>query len=344
MIAISASSASPMIVSTGGPATARGLRCSGLQVSLAECVLPMLQPGHVRIRTEWTQVSIGTETAWIREFGPTGVSLPLGYSNVGIIERLGDGVTGWSIGQRVLSCSGHQNLVDAPASELVEVPPGLRPDLACVGILGSIGYHIVQRAEPRMLEATAVIGQGIVGSLVLQIARLCGVHPLIAIDADPARLATARALGAETIDASREDVAARVRAITNGAGVSLCIEAANTAKVFATAMSILALRGRLLTTSTVYEPVPIRILQDMIERELTIIGAHQPKCPLTANAYHPWTQLGNRLATMRAIRDGNLNVESCLSHRVRPEEAPALYTRLINGDRSIIGMLIDWNA
>ncbi|MBA3709923.1 MAG: hypothetical protein H0W83_14020, partial [Planctomycetes bacterium] len=129
---------------------------------------------------------------------------------------------------------------------------------------------------------------------------------------------------------------------TGGAGVSLCIEAANTGKIFSLAMRILALRGRLIATSTVYEPVPIRIMEDLVERELSIIAAHQPKCPVAPNAYHPWTQHGNRLAAMRAIRDGRLQVDHLISHRIPQREAPALYERLIAGDRSIVGVLIDW--
>ncbi|MBA2481307.1 MAG: zinc-binding alcohol dehydrogenase [Planctomycetes bacterium] len=320
----------------------QSLSFDGERVVLAPGMLGAPPAGHVCIRSEWTQVSIGTETAWIREHAAARRPVALGYSHVGIIETIGPDVTGWEVGQRVLSCSAHASRVHARCDELVRVPDGLGADLACIGVIGSIAYHIVQRAAPRMLEATAVIGQGVVGSLVLQVARACGVDPLIAIDADASRLVLARRLGAETIDASREDVVERVRVITGGAGVSLCIEAANTAKVFASAIAMLALRGRLITTSTVYAPVPIRIMEDMIERELTITGAHQPKCPAVANAYHPWTQLGNRLAAMRAMRDGTLTVDALISHRERPADAPALYDRLIAGDRTIVGALIDW--
>jgi len=333
-----------MIVGKNQATTVRTLASIGGTVSLIPGEIGTLAPGHVRIRTEWTQVSIGTETAYIREYSHSTQPMHLGYSNVGIIEQIGDGVTGWQTGQRVLSCSSHQSHVDALASELVEVPAGMRPDLACVAVLGSIAYHIVQRAQPRMLEATAIIGQGMIGSLTLQVAKACGVHPLIAIDTDPQRLATARGFGAETIDPSSEDPIARVKALTGGAGVSLCIEAANTARVFPTAMAILGLRGRLVTTSTIFEPVPIRILHDMIERELTIIGAHQPKCPMHGNAYYPWTQLGNRQAAMRAIHAGTVNLEHGLSHRTTPDEAPELYARFLGGDRSIVGMLINWST
>nr|MBA3709387.1 alcohol dehydrogenase catalytic domain-containing protein [Planctomycetota bacterium] len=185
----------------------------GRAVVLSEDQLPSPLAGQVRIRSEWTQVSIGTETAWIREHRAAGKPVGLGYSHVGIIEELGPGVAGWEIGQRVLSCSPHAALVNAPAADLVAVPDGLSPDLAAIGVIGSIAYHIVQRAAPRMLEATAVIGQGVVGSLVLQLAHSCGAEPLIAIDADPSRLNAARAIGAHVIDASCEDVAARVAEI-----------------------------------------------------------------------------------------------------------------------------------
>lgn len=321
---------------------ARALRFDGHDLVLVDHDLPPPPAGTVRVRSEWTQVSIGTETAWIREHAATGTAVELGYANVGIIAELGPGVTGWEIGQRVLSSAPHASAANVPAQELLVVPAGLAPDRAAAAVLGSIAFHIVQRAAPRVLEAAAVIGQGVVGSLTLQLLRGCGVEPLIAIDADRSRLAFARDLGAETVDCATGDAIERVRSLTGGAGVALCVEAANTAEAFPTALAILALRGRLIATSTIHRPVPIRVLDDVIERELSIIGAHQPKCPTSPNPYHPWTQAGNRLAAMRAIRDGRLHTDHLVSHRVPAEAAIGLYERLLAGDRTIVGALIDW--
>src|SRR4051812_45333009 len=65
----------------------RSLRFDGRRVVLVEDGLPALAAGHVRVRSEWTQVSIGTETAWIREYAGSGTATGLGYSHVGTVEE-----------------------------------------------------------------------------------------------------------------------------------------------------------------------------------------------------------------------------------------------------------------
>ena len=326
-------------------ATDRAVVFNGRQVVLAERRFEPLQPNQVRLRAEFTHVSIGTEIAYIDEYTRTQQSTGLGYSFVGIIEELGSDVRGWSRGQRVLTFANHASAahVTVEPAALVLVPEGLSPDKAVLSILGSIAYHVVQRAAPRMLEHTVVLGQGVVGSLIAQVARLCGVDPIV-VDTDAGRLSVAREIGFRTVDATREDALARVKELTGGKGASLCIEAATSAKAIDNAMKMLALRGRLVLTSTIFEPVPFAILGDFIERELTVIGAHQPKCPIVPNDYYLWNQVDNRTAAMLAMRDGKLKVEHLISHRVKPHEAPPLYERLRAKDRSIVGMVIDWTA
>lgn len=323
----------------------RRLCFNGRAVELVEEDLPPPAPGELAVRTEWTQVSIGTEVAHIEENAKRGAPAGLGYCNVGVVEEAGAGVAAFRPGQRVLTIATHASRVNVPATpeRTVGVPDGLAPDTAVLAILGAVAYHIVERAAPRLLEPTAVVGQGVVGSLILQLARHCGAEPLIAVDADPARLAEARALGAtHTLDASREDVVARVKELTGGQGVTLAIEAATSVPACQAALGFLALRGRLVLTSTLFEPLPVRVLQDFIERELTLLGAHQPKCPNDPNPYYLWTQAGNRTAALSALHAGRLKAGHLISHRASPEEAPALYERLRRKDRSIRGLLLDW--
>jgi 2-desacetyl-2-hydroxyethyl bacteriochlorophyllide A dehydrogenase len=299
----------------------------------------------VRLRTQWTQVSIGTEVSTIDDARSKGQEAWLGYSNVGVVEALGAGVTDVSEGQRILSAQPHASAVNVPTgpANLVPVPERLGPDVATLGVLGSVAYHVVERASPRLLEPTAVIGQGVVGSIILQLALACGARPVIAIDADGKRLNRASELGAtHAVDASKENVAERVREITNGQGVSLCIEAANSPTAYPLGISLLALRGRFVVSSFVTQPVQFVIDTDIVRRELSIIGAHQPKSPREPNPYYPWTQSMNRLATMEMIRDGRLKVDHLISHRIKPADATAVYERLVQRDRSFVGVLIDW--
>jgi 2-desacetyl-2-hydroxyethyl bacteriochlorophyllide A dehydrogenase len=319
------------------------LMFDGVKVALVQNPLPPPAENEVRIRTEFSHVSIGTEIAYIDKFTPTKQSTGLGYSNVGVIEELGAKATGFKVGQRVFTGLPHASHGNVNVQRgIVPVPDGLSSDFATLAGLSAVAYHVVERAAPRMLEPTIVMGQGVVGSLIAQVARLCGAEPVIVVDTDLVRLETARKIGFQTVDASREDAIARVKELNGGKGVPLCIEAATSARAISDAMKMLCLRGRLVLSSTIFDPVPFHILEDFIERELTVIGAHQPKCPMESNPYYLWTQVDNRRGALHAMLDGRLKVEHLISHRVKPHEATAIYERLRQKDRSIVGIVIDW--
>jgi threonine dehydrogenase-like Zn-dependent dehydrogenase len=339
-----ATASSPALASVGAAITRRSVYFNGTDVEIISEPIPEIKANQVRVRAEATLISIGTEIAWIEKLAPERKATHLGYSNVGVIEAVGAEVTGFRVGQRVLVCSSHSshcNVTIEPGA-LVEVPENLSPEHASFTMLASIAYHVVQRGAPKLSEPTAVMGQGVVGSLIMQSAKLCGAEPLIAIDVDAGRLKTAERLGAIPVNAATENVVERVKQITGGAGVSLVIEAATNPAAFETAFKILNLRGRLVVTSTVFGNAPFPVLEGFIEKELTVIGAHQPKVPLASNDYYPFTQSSNRLATMKAMADGRLRVDHLLSHTIRPEDAPAIYARLMKKDRSIVGAVIDW--
>ena len=77
--------------------------------------------------------------------------------------------------------------------EYVErVPDGLAPELAAWAILGSVALHGVRRAELQIGQSVAVFGQGIVGQLIVQLARTGGASPVIGIDLVAQRLEESR--------------------------------------------------------------------------------------------------------------------------------------------------------
>jgi S-(hydroxymethyl)glutathione dehydrogenase/alcohol dehydrogenase len=99
-------------------------------------------------------------------------------------------------------------------------------ELACIlgcAVVTGLGAAL-NSAKVQPGESVVVIGCGGVGLNVIQGARIAGASPIIAIDANPAKLARARQLGAtETIDASSCDATAAVRDIT-GAGADHAFE------------------------------------------------------------------------------------------------------------------------
>ncbi len=113
----------------------------------------------------------------------------IGYMTVGTVLALGPEASGYSVGQRVLTGGYHTShwLVDpaTPSGHILPIPKGVSDDAAGFAMLGDVALHGVRRAGLQIDGSVAVFGMGMVGQLTLQLARLSGSHPLIAVDLDP---------------------------------------------------------------------------------------------------------------------------------------------------------------
>ena len=114
------------------------------------------------------------------------------------------------------------------AGQCTRVDPSARA--AAVGLLGcgvmaGLGAAINTGAVARG-KSVAVIGCGGVGSAAIAGSVLAGAETIIAVDLDARKLEWARGFGAtHTVDASKEDPIEAIRALTDGNGADVCIEA-----------------------------------------------------------------------------------------------------------------------
>src|SRR5690349_18119642 len=127
--------------------------------------------------------------------------------------------------EKTLVHSGQCTKVDPAA------PPTAAGLLGC-GVMAGVGAAMNTGAVARG-ETVAVFGCGGVGDAAIAGARLAGARTIIAVDLDPKKLEWARSFGAtHTVDASKEDAVEAIRAVTDGNGADVCIEAVGNPKVF----------------------------------------------------------------------------------------------------------------
>ena len=225
----------------------------------------------------------------------------LGHEIAGTVEALGDGVDGLAPGQavtilpyfncgschacrmgRLNACRNNQTMgvqregamtgaVVVPATKVVAAE-GLRlRDLALVEPL-AVGFHAVRRADIQADETVVILGSGVIGLGALLGARARGART-IAVDLSAEKLDVARRLGAdEVVDASREDVADRVRASTGGEGSDVVIEAVGSAVTFLQAVDIAASCARVVYVGYAKHPVAYDTKQFLL-KELDIRGS-----------------------------------------------------------------------
>ena len=161
---------------------------------------------------------------------PPGASPYPGLECSGRIAALGDGITGWAVGDEVcalLSGGGYATRVAVPAGQLLPVPAGLTlveaaalPEVAC-----TVWSNVFSLAGLRAGEVLLVHGgtSGI-GTMALQLATHAGARVLCTVGSAE-KAARAVELGAERAIRYRdEDFVAVVREVTGGAGADVVLD------------------------------------------------------------------------------------------------------------------------
>ena len=314
--------------------------------------------GHrqLLVRVHRSQVSAGSEMNFFRlnpADGPL-AKAALGYMTVGTIVEVGESVTGYEVGDRVLTNGYHQShwLVDLDAGPEVHVglnyiqklDPGVSDDEAGFMILGDVALHGLRRATPQIDESVVVFGCGIVGQLTIQLARIAGCYPIIAIDLLESRLEKARISGAtHTIDASKVDPVQGVKDITDGAGAEIVFHCAPVASILQTALEMAAKRGKIILTGSAPGIAGIGLQVELLRRELSIIGVYEVDMD-EPSAYWRWSRPRNRRACLRLLKSGELRMDHLISHVVPYTEAETMFRSMLDGSADWMGVVFDWSG
>jgi NADPH:quinone reductase len=212
---------------------------------------PVPGPGQARIR----QSAIGLN--FIDVYLRTGLykapAFPFipGQEGAGVVEALGAGVTGLAIGDRVAYAGVNGAYAETrvlPAERLVHLPDGVDDRTAAAMMLkGMTAEYLLFRCA--RVEAGDTIlfhsAAGGVGSIACQWARALGLR-VIGTAGGPDKVRRARDNGCDAvIDAQSEDIVARVKALTGGAGVSTVFDSVGK-DTFAASLDSLRPRGLLV--------------------------------------------------------------------------------------------------
>jgi len=190
--------------------------------------LPEPKSGEVRVRVQAAGVSLPDVMA--REgIHPETPKVPFtpGWDLVGVIDKLGDGVSGFSLGQVVASMPIHgayTRFIVLPLSEIVPVPPGLDSAEAVSVVLNYItAYQMMHRTTHVTSGQRALIhgASGGVGTALLQLGALSGLEMYGTASAQAAAAVTR--LGAIPIDYKQKDFVEEVRRLT-GDGVDVVFD------------------------------------------------------------------------------------------------------------------------
>ena len=225
-----------------------------------------LPPGMVRVRTELSVVSPGTEMTYIgrdasnpylhkawdpelRIFTPGAPTqdrpIVFGYRAAGTIEASGDAelppgtrvVGKWRPTEFTTLSLGEARTQRLPSELSFE-------DGADLAQMLPIAVNAVAYAEERHAGAPAVVfGCGPVGLILAQVAHATGATTVYAVDRLPQRLAIAKSLGLVPIDAAAEDVAQRLKRLHGADGIPVAFECSGNTRALHDAIRVVRRRG-----------------------------------------------------------------------------------------------------
>ena len=277
--------------------------------------------------------------------------IPMGYCNVGVVVGVGEGVTGFAIGDRVISNGKHAEVVSVPVNLCAKVPVGVDDDAAAFAVLGAIALQGIRLVHPTIGETVVVTGLGLVGLLAVQILRANGCR-VLGVDFDSRKLELARRFGAETVDlGAGVDPVAAADEFSRGRGVDAVMIAASTSSSEPVHQAALMCRkrGRIVLVGVTGLELS---RADFYEKELTF----QVSCSYGPGRYdslyeekgedYPvgfvrWTEQRNFEAVLDLLASGSIDAAPLVSHRVPIEDAPAAY-EIVGGKDSSLGILLTY--
>ena len=229
-------------------------------LQMDDVALPPPGPGEVRIK----HTAIGLN--YIDTYHRSGLyPLPLpsgiGLEAAGVVEEVGQGVTGLKSGDRVAYGTGtpgaYAEARNFPANRLVKLPDSISDETAAGMMLKGMTVRYLLRATYVVKPGDTILmhaAAGGVGLLLTQWAKALGAR-VIGTVGSAAKIEIAKAHGCDVvINSSTEDVVKRVRDETGGKGVPVVYDGVGQATVM-TSLDCLQMRGLLVSFGNASGPV-----------------------------------------------------------------------------------------
>ncbi len=220
-------------------------------------------PGQVRLRHE--AIGLNFADSYFRSgLYPAPLPSGVGTEAAGVVEAVGEGVLTVQVGDRVTYTGAHNTLGAYSTERLIAAAPLIKlPDAiscetaAAMTMRGLTAAYLMRRIWPLQARNTILLhaAAGGVGLIVSQWAKLLGLNVIGSVSSDE-KAAIAKAHGCDhVIVYQREDIAKRVREITDGVGAHVVFDSVGKS-TFAASLDSLKRRGLLVCFGTASGPTP----------------------------------------------------------------------------------------
>lgn len=279
----------------------------------------------------------------------------LGYSSAGEVIAVGEGVTGFNVGDRV-ACAGqnyasHAEVVQIPNNLCLKIPQGVSFDDASYVAVGAIALQGLRQADPRLGEVVAVIGLGLLGLILVQMLKANGCT-VVATDLDPSKLAMALEYGADqAVLPAAFSAACQAATGSLGADAAIIVASTKSDQPVADAAEVCRKKGRVVVVGAVglnlpREPYYLKELELRLsmsygpgryDKQYEEFGVDYPY------AYVRWTEGRNMGAFLGLLANKSISLEKITTHRFDIDNAESAYELIGSNSEPHLGIVLQYS-
>lgn len=329
-------------------------------LEIADLAIPEAETGEVVIRVAACGICGSDVHGYDGSSGRRIPPIVMGHEAAGTVAAVGDGVIGWTEGDRVtfdstiycgecapclrgdinlcdrrevlgVSCSDYRragafaDFVAVPARILHRLPENLPFASAALLEAVAVALHAVSLVAAAEGSTALVVGAGTIGLLLQQALRVAGCSRVFVADVDSSRLKLSMELGATATLLAGPNFAQQLLQLTNGTGVDLAIEAVGKTETIKVAIDGVRKGGSVVLVGNISPEVTLP-LQKIVTRQIRLQGS-------CASA-------GEYPRAIELLSDGAIRVKPLISAVAPLDEGPQWFERLYTRDPKLIKVVL----
>lgn len=322
------------------------------QAEFVDSPTPACPTDGVVVKAKVTAISAGTEIRVFRgiavddagkfmhETKPYELPCENGYSMVAEVMEVGKNVEHLAVGERVFVPEPHKEYAAVPSNLAVKLPETIPDEEAVMINILEVAHQGLRQGQPPVGGNVAVVGQGVIGLSALAYANAFGMRTA-SLDTDSTRLHIAEEMGTRLAASPvEEDAVARVYDLFDGAGADVTCEAASNWAGIRTAMEVTGIDGTVVVIARhTQQPDFNPVGHPFLGKRLRIVTTYA-----YPDDHDRWSRNRSFALTVDLLARRRLNIAPMLTHEFAWHELPDVYRRLDEGDKSIVGTTIRWDA
>lgn len=276
---------------------------------------------------------------------------PVGDSNLGVIRGVGEAVTKFNVGDRVISRATHQSEFicrdDGPL-QIVKVPPGVDDEDAVYAHLYTLSAMCYYKAQFQPGENVAVVGLGVLGLGAVALGPFLGAR-VIGIANSPVRMEMAKEMGAHgTFMYNDPKLHEKLDDFTHGEGIDLVILTANPWPALRTSCEIVRNNGRVGIVALPgrgeppleFNPLDMKWFYFKGISLIAINGQVGYQYPPDQGDRRDWGSMCR--FTLDLMRNAKLEPKRLITHRMHYSQISEAYEMIFHREKNMMGVVFNW--